>query len=153
MEEAVTKVVGDGLKTINPNSLSNVTDASAVVADMTKTAMSRGLETVNGFTKGQQIARSSTDHNDLHSEKQPIVFTCPNPNCRRPLKVDAKFAGKKAKCNNCQTVVTIPEVSVLPSVEVQPHKPTSVHTPEPPVSATTSVVVATTSIETFYGVM
>lgn len=37
-----------------------------------------------------------------------ITFSCPNPDCRNPFTIGDEFAGKKAKCNVCQTVVTIP---------------------------------------------
>ncbi len=41
-----------------------------------------------------------------------IIFSCPNPNCRRLFKVEKRLAGKKAKCVDCQTVVTIPAEGV-----------------------------------------
>ncbi|HEV7281299.1 MAG TPA: hypothetical protein VGN57_13930 [Pirellulaceae bacterium] len=40
----------------------------------------------------------------------PIRFACPH--CEKTLKVDDRFAGRRAKCPNCRTSIEIPEQAV-----------------------------------------
>src|SRR5258708_3815134 len=46
----------------------------------------------------------------MKSEGQSMVITCPNPKCRRRLRVSQNMAGKKVRCpvETCRTVITVP---------------------------------------------
>jgi len=68
VEQTVTKVVEKAIITIDPKTLSNATDVSAIVTEVVKTAVSHGIETVKGFIKGQP-----PDHSiDSEGKEQPV---------------------------------------------------------------------------------
>ncbi|MGL6195864.1 MAG: BRcat domain-containing protein [Thermoguttaceae bacterium] len=126
-DKAITMAVENSIKTINPNMLTDATGTSTVITEVVKTAVSRGIEMVNGFIKGKPADQTS-DLNDSNGEEQSlheanvphhakitltltIQVTCPNPNCNRKLKAKEEHLGRTLKCPVCQTAVTVPVAS------------------------------------------
>ncbi|MEW6357346.1 MAG: ATPase, T2SS/T4P/T4SS family [Planctomycetota bacterium] len=43
----------------------------------------------------------------------PIKIECPNPKCKKSLQAPDSHAGKKARCPECGTIITIPDVDTV----------------------------------------
>jgi HEAT repeat protein len=44
------------------------------------------------------------------ADRDTLTLDCPNPSCRRQLRVSAKHAGKRGRCPNCGQIIRIPAV-------------------------------------------
>lgn len=53
----------------------------------------------------------------------PIKVSCPNPACRRTLNLNDKFAGKKIRCPQCRTVISVPGAPVADAAGAKPVVP------------------------------
>ncbi|HMO36080.1 MAG TPA: hypothetical protein PKA06_08555, partial [Gemmatales bacterium] len=42
-----------------------------------------------------------------------IRIHCPNPNCRKQLRIDARHAGKKIACQGCKQHIRLPTAEEL----------------------------------------
>jgi len=72
VEQTAIKVIEKAISTINPQTLSNATDVSAMVTEVVKTAVSHGIETAKGFIKGQP-----PDHGTDSEGEEQLVEALP----------------------------------------------------------------------------